>query len=158
EPDRTAAVVISERLWRTRLGSDPSIVGSTAFVGGQSVVITGVVADSFQGLGSLFLPELWVPSRVLPAHQFYGRLRDGVTIDQANAEMRARYQVSTARAPGRTFEVRPGLTPPLPARFALLIGAALLVNGVVLLVAAVSLTLLIFARVLASGGEVGVRL
>lgn len=156
--DLTPAAVISEQLWRTTLNSDPAIVGSAAYVAGQPVVIVGVVARSFEGLGSILPPDVWVTSRVVSVRQLYGRLRDGVTFEQAAAEIRARYPAPTDSEPRRTLEMRRGLTPPLPTRFAILITGFLAVNGLVVLVAAASLTLLLLARVLAARSDIGVRL
>lgn len=92
-PNATVAV-ISERLWRRRFGGDPGLVGRTIRVGAnaQSFSVIGIVPGDFEVLGR---PEVWTlisierrpdqrRSRFL---QVVGRLKRGVTIDQARADI-----------------------------------------------------------------------
>ena len=99
EEDRPGAApvaVISEGLWTRRFGRDPAILGRAMSLGGQPHVITGVVARTFdvQDLGRL--PDVWVPFQLDPntrdqAHYFRaaGRLKNGVSLDQARARLDA---------------------------------------------------------------------
>ena len=94
------AVVVSDRFWTTHVGGD-SIAGKTITLNGRSAAIVGVLPDTFQGPGGLFEPDVWVPleridllgmserltSRDQPWLGMVGRLRSGVTIGQAAADL-----------------------------------------------------------------------
>jgi putative ABC transport system permease protein len=95
-PGASPVVVISEGLWKSRFGTDPKIVGRTMLLGGRPNVITGVVASrfDFQDFGPA--PEIWVPFQLDPdsrdqGHYFEasGRLKDGVTLEQAKSRLDA---------------------------------------------------------------------
>jgi predicted permease len=90
-------VVISDGLWRRRYGSDPSAVGRSLLLSGQSYTIVGVMPPSFQYPSAS--TELWAPKQARPelmlirAARFYrfsvGRLKPSVTLDQARADLGA---------------------------------------------------------------------
>jgi len=88
-----AIAVISHRIWQSRFGGDPGIVGRTIRVNGQATEVIGVMPPGFL----LIATDLWLPMAVDPsaiprqARQWtvIGRLRDGATMVQANAEVRA---------------------------------------------------------------------
>ncbi len=85
--------VISHRIWQSRFGGDSSIVGKTIHVNGQATEVIGVMPPGFLLIGT----DLWLPMATDPAGvprdarqwALVGRLRDGVTMAQANAEVRA---------------------------------------------------------------------
>jgi len=52
--------VLSERLWRTRFGSEPGVLGRTLPIDDQSYTIVGVAPRGFDG-GEFDAPDLWVP-------------------------------------------------------------------------------------------------
>src|SRR6185436_1714829 len=54
---RAAAVVISERLWRTRFGADPKLLGSDIQLDGRAFNVIGIAPASFQVLDRA---DLWV--------------------------------------------------------------------------------------------------
>jgi predicted permease len=56
-------VVISDQLWRTRLASDPDVLGKSIRIGGATFEIVGVGPEDFDGLSTRYqLPTaLWVP-------------------------------------------------------------------------------------------------
>lgn len=97
DDDTLAAVVISERLWRTRLNADPDVLESTIVLDGQPVTIIGV-ADR-----TLAIPDdrtdLWLPvgfrratappawnMRGFRAFSVIARLESGVSLEQARDE------------------------------------------------------------------------
>ena len=61
EQSGEAVAVIGEKLWRTRLGSDPAVVGKTIRVNGAPFVVVGVAAPGFRGTAFGVAPDLWVP-------------------------------------------------------------------------------------------------
>jgi len=83
--------LITTGLWRTQFGGDRSIIGQPIKAGVSSPVIVGIIPD-----GSLPVPATFiVPFRPSPQledrtdhlSQVIGRLRPGVSIDQAQAEL-----------------------------------------------------------------------
>lgn len=97
KPGATLTANISYGLWQRAFGSDPHIVGRETQLQGQKCMIVGVMPKDFQfPPGEVDPPELWSPLRLNPAntrnrggHNFYllGRLKPGMGIDQARAEM-----------------------------------------------------------------------
>lgn len=90
---RDQVVVLTNRLWK-RLGADPAIVGKQLTLDQKLYTVVGVLAP---GLPDRFTFELSAPLVIHPAqmnHDFHfvlvmGRLKPGVTLAQANADMRA---------------------------------------------------------------------
>jgi predicted permease len=102
-PNGHPVVVLGYTFWR-KLGSDPSIVGSQVTLNGHSFTVIGVGPTAFTGVDVGFAPDLWVPLSmrqwVRPGGDFWfesrralimtiiGRLKPGVTISEAQAQMR----------------------------------------------------------------------
>ena len=92
-------VMISDRLWRQRFGGNPAIVGTSLQVNGKPATIIGVAPPGFSLPGPWF--DVWAPfgwrkdevgaDWFRRAHwvRVVARLRDGVTIDRAQSELRA---------------------------------------------------------------------
>lgn len=101
--DRDLVVVLGYDFWKERLNGDPNVVGRQVTVDGHSVSVIGVAPKGFHGLPSIvftmaaYLPlsQLTVegtPADVLNSWQtrnllVYGRLRPGVSLKQASAEL-----------------------------------------------------------------------
>jgi len=89
-------VVLSDGLWKRRFGADPSIVTKTITLDGKSYQVLGVLPSSFRFPQSA---ELWAPlnfgafpeMKIRKAHFLrpVGRLREGVSLAQAQSEMDA---------------------------------------------------------------------
>ncbi|HXV86791.1 MAG TPA: ABC transporter permease, partial [Gemmatimonadales bacterium] len=92
--------MLSWGLWQRRFGGDPGVIGRTTEIGGTPTVIVGVMPRDFRllappssGLGANV--DLWVALRLdfvtMPRNNAFlrviGRLRPGVTVAQAQAEM-----------------------------------------------------------------------
>ncbi len=59
---RTDLVVLSERTWRLRFGSDPSIVGRAIRLGGRQFEVIGIMPRGFRGAQPPgFQSEFWIP-------------------------------------------------------------------------------------------------
>jgi predicted permease len=94
-------VVLSERFWRAQFHGDPAIVGKTVPIDGAAFLVAGVVSNDFQPHFQEYLPgdrdlyaakaiEDYEPRiRVSGYWGVAGRLKPGVSIDQARAEMDA---------------------------------------------------------------------
>jgi putative ABC transport system permease protein len=99
-----AVAVVSWSYWQTRFNRDPSILNKTIVLDGVAARVIGVAPRGFFGLRVGFSPDLWVPAamepmiprpgrrpgeaRSGPMLGLMGRLKPGVTIEQARAEMR----------------------------------------------------------------------
>lgn len=103
-PESAPATVISYELWQRRFAGDPFIVGKTITVTGQSYPVIGIAPQGFQGT-TLVRSDLWLPlsnqraagaggadmftDRRIVWLVMGGRLRDGATVPQADAELRS---------------------------------------------------------------------
>ena len=96
--DADPATVISARLWRRRFAADPAVVGKTMIINDAPLTIVGILPDGFAGLSGR--AEFWIPPPMAarltyaeylttPQHfiSVVARLKEGVTIAQANAEL-----------------------------------------------------------------------
>jgi putative ABC transport system permease protein len=87
-------VVISERFWRLRLGSDPAILGRTITLSGLPFNVIGVMPASFQVLQPSELWTLFSAPAGAPFLRFsrffdvVGRLKSGVSLETARADLR----------------------------------------------------------------------
>jgi len=93
---RDHVVILSHELWERHFGSDVSLIGSTIRLNRENYTVIGVMPASFRLLG--FTPQLWTPLVLTPADQtaaarkdrslfLFARLKPGVTIEEARAEM-----------------------------------------------------------------------
>ncbi|HEV2132909.1 MAG TPA: ABC transporter permease [Terracidiphilus sp.] len=91
-PDGGHVVVISYGFWQRRFGGNPKVVGSAISLSNENYTIIGVLGKSFVTDPPA---DLWVPFQIDAnstnlGHYFFvsGRLKPGVTLDQANAELK----------------------------------------------------------------------
>jgi predicted permease len=88
------AAVISDRLWRRRFSADPAALGRTLALNGRSYTITGVMPAAFQYPSAaidVFAPHQASPTLLRARDARYydvvGRLKPGVTVEQARADL-----------------------------------------------------------------------
>jgi predicted permease len=96
EPGADKVVVLSDRFWTRRFGNDPNLIGSTIQLDGETVQVVGVMPQGFDH------PILWGPIDMWQPLSFtkegkavrntnylsaFGRLKPGVTIEQAEQSM-----------------------------------------------------------------------
>jgi predicted permease len=99
--------VLGYDYWQSRLGGDPGVVGQTMIVNGQHMTILGVAPEGFEGTTLGSRPRVYVPisMRGLMDPNFrgfqnrrsywayvFGRLKPGVTLDQATVGLNAIYK------------------------------------------------------------------
>lgn len=169
------AAILSHGLWQRRFGGDQAIVGSAITLDGDSYTVIGIMPRAFENVLSP-TAEIWSPVQYDPGNitntntsewghhlRMVGRLRPGVSITQARADLDA-----IARTPVPDFprprwaalgfgfivdslqgDVTRGVRPALLA----VLGAVMLV----LLIACVNVTNLLLARGAQRGGEFAMR-
>jgi predicted permease len=107
------AAVISYDFWQRRFGLDPNVVGRQVTVNNTPLTIVGVTPPGFFGFEVGSRPELWWPIKAISDPNLrrtsswwirvIGRLRPGVSVAQAQAEMDAIFrQQIEAEAAGST--------------------------------------------------------
>lgn len=96
-PGAEAVTIIGYRVWQDRFGGDPEVLGRTLRINGEEATIIGVMPERFM---FPINQSLWLPERRhahlygrgepgVPAVNVFGRLRPGVSVDQANVQMSA---------------------------------------------------------------------
>ncbi len=100
--------VLSHSYWQNRLGGDPNVLNSTIVVNGHHMTIVGVAARGFEGTTLGSRPDIFVPitmwstlstyfdeedfdNRRVYRQYLFGRLKSGVPIEQASAEINTIY-------------------------------------------------------------------
>ncbi len=171
DDDKTGApfvVVLSHGLWQHQFNSDPSIVGKTIPLSGNTYSVIGVMPPDFKSPGPN--AEAWTPVHVSNpvAANFrgvhflrtYGRLAPGVTVAQASAEMRLIDQQLAQQYPADNKNRTTALIPLQErivgqSRNALLILFAAV--ALVLLIACANFANLLMARSAERGREIVIR-
>ena len=118
KPGQPKVVVISERLWRTKLRADPSIIGQPMRINGLPTTVVGIMPRSFDPL--LSRSDLWVPAAYtaekLADHDNHylnviARLKSGTSQAQAQAELNVIARVQQRQYPiddeNRGFRLQP---------------------------------------------------
>jgi predicted permease len=104
-PDGPETVMLTDGYWRAKFGGDPSAVGRTLVLDGRPREIIGVLPTTFRFLDRD--PAIVLPMRLDRSKTFLGqfncrglaRLRPGVTVEAANAEVGRLIPVSLQRFP-----------------------------------------------------------
>jgi putative ABC transport system permease protein len=90
-PGGDKVAILSDGLWRRRFGADKELIGRSVLLNDQPVTVVGVMPPQFRlGAGA----DLFVPMRARPTANYdpnatvVGRLKPGVTLQQADAELK----------------------------------------------------------------------
>src|SRR5215216_1509467 len=101
-PDANPVAIVSYKLWQRRFASDPNLVGKTVKVNERDFTIVGIMPEGFEGVSSG--SQIWIPITMISTfsspsgdinkrgsrfHSVIARLKPGVTLAQAQADMDA---------------------------------------------------------------------
>ncbi len=168
--DAPNALVIGHDEWVRRFDADPAILGRTVQLGSSTYTVVGVMPEGF------LLPtnhQFWIPWRIDasafqprtgPAVIVFGRLREGATLDAAQAELTTIGHRLSASFPDTHEHLRPWVKPYATAfndmadpMNALALYALQLSIVLLLVVVCVNVAILVYARTTARHGEIAVR-
>jgi putative ABC transport system permease protein len=165
-PGNDRVVLLTDRLWRTRFGSNPAIVGKQLLLNGEAHTVVGILPTGpfDRAIAQIWKPLAFEPANMTRDYRWLGasaRLKPGVTLDQARAEMAlaadrlARAYPDSDRGWGiavdRLSDVLIG--PQMRTAIVILFAATVFV----LLIACANLANLALARSLSRTGEIAVR-
>jgi predicted permease len=155
KPGATPSLMITHRLWQSHFGANPSAVGRTLMLDGQSYVIAGVLPATFRLAPTT---DVWLPvglyqddltSHIHHEFSILARLKPGVSVSQAQAEIETLNRQQEAAFPD-THKDWGALVKPVENPSAAKLRPALLVLfsavGLVLLIACANIVNLLLAR------------
>jgi predicted permease len=177
--DEHPVVVLSYDAWRSSMGSDPEIIGSTVYVSRQPYTVIGVAPEDFRGHMLLARPDIYLPIVQQPSlkegrnwlerrsaswFQVLGRMRDGATVAESQAAASTVFQRLAEEYPEtnarRTVEIRAYTS--LPAFFhgpvKIFLSILMAFVGLILLITCANVAGIFLARASSRRKEIAIRL
>jgi len=165
-PGGPRVVVLTNGLWMRRFGADPGIIGRAIRLNSEPFTVIGLMGPDFAGEPEtdLFLAEQADLNSVNQAHFLFlgARLKPGVNIKQANAQLRVVADRFRKRYPGvvspdESFAAQsmgPMMVGDLRTPLLILLGAVVFV----LLIACANVANLLLVRAAGRGREIAIRI
>ncbi len=166
-PQGEPAAILSYGVWKKRYQGDPKVLGRAVRINGKPGTIVGVMP---QGFAFPNATEVWSTLRLDPIRvergkgntlEVMGRLRNGVSLEQARAEMNGLAKVLAAEYPktneGRVAVVKPWMEEATGDEIATLLWTMFAFCLVVLLLACINVASLMTARVARRTREIAIR-
>jgi predicted permease len=170
-------IVLSQGLWARQFGSDPNIVGRVVHINTHPFTVIGVAPQGFYGTIVGIAAEYWVPMMMQPQAlpgedieersptfvHIMGRLRPGVTMAQAQAEMGTIAGNLAREYPDTNKNIGVALAPVWKAHYGVqdflrsVLGFLMIAAALVLLIACVNVANLLLARATAREREMAIR-
>ena len=127
KPGAFPVAVIGYRLWRDMFQGDPGVVGRTIHVNRYELTVAGIAPEEFRGTMPGMAVDMWIPVSMAPLLNGQGdwlleertarqmwvtvRLKPGVSLEQANAEVEACARRIAERSPQTSRGFRASLMP-----------------------------------------------